>query len=269
MPPSSIVFDQSVERWIAEQRMPWSQIKYAVTQANLGRHIGAGPLRILDAGGGNGVESLALAAAGHHVTLVDYSAAMLAEARRAAAAAGAEARLDIHQSDVGRLTELFPEPRFDLALCHNVLQYVDDVPALLHSLAATLLPGGLLSLISINRYASPYMATFWRGNPGEALQLLDQRSERAVLFDTDVARYTAAEISAMLLATGFADARDYGLLCVCAYWTDNARKSDPEIYEQLEQLERALTERDPYRQLARYFQIIARTRAAPAHLSDC
>ena len=73
MPPSSTVFDQSVERWLAEQHMPWSRIKYAVTQANLRRHLGAGPLRILDAGGGNGLESLALAAGGHHVTLVDYS----------------------------------------------------------------------------------------------------------------------------------------------------------------------------------------------------
>jgi S-adenosylmethionine-dependent methyltransferase len=255
MPPSSAVFDQSVERWLAEQGMPWSRIKYAVTQANLLRHLGAGPLRILDAGGGNGLESRALATAGHHVTLVDYSAAMLAEARRAAA--GAETRLELHQADLLALPRLFSEPRFDLALCHNVIQYVDDAPALLAALAATLVPGGLLSLISINRFATPYMATFWRGDPAEALESLDRRNERAVLFDTDVARYSAAEIAAMLPAAGYADAHAYGLLCICGYWTDNARKFDPEIYQQLERLELALTDRDPYKQLARYFQIVA------------
>ena len=79
-----------------------------------------------------------------------------------------------------------------------------------------------------------------------------------MLFDADVARYTAAEIAAILPSAGFADPHDYGLLCVCGYWTDNARKFDPQIYAQLEELELAMTNRDPYKQLARYFQIIAR-----------
>ncbi|HEX7588285.1 MAG TPA: methyltransferase domain-containing protein, partial [Anaerolineae bacterium] len=41
-----------------------------------------GSLRFLDASGGNGLASIPFAAQGHHVTLLDYSTEMLAEARR-------------------------------------------------------------------------------------------------------------------------------------------------------------------------------------------
>jgi S-adenosylmethionine-dependent methyltransferase len=143
-------------------------------------------------------------------------------------------------------------------LCHNVLQYVDDVPALLVALAAPLRPGGWLSLVSVNRFAAPYMATFWRGDPAEAYAKLDQRSDTAVIFDATMNQYTAEEIAALLPAVGCADAHDYGLLCICAYWTDNERKSDPAIFAQLEQLELALTDRHPHKLLARYFQVLAR-----------
>ena len=60
---------------------------------------------------------------------------------------------------------------------------------------------------------------------------------------------------------GCADAHDYGLLCICGYWTDNERKSDPAIFAQLETLELAMTDRNPYKLLARYFHIVARKEA--------
>jgi S-adenosylmethionine-dependent methyltransferase len=263
MPTHASIFDSSMDRWRAEQRMPWSQIKYAVTQANLQRHVAGAALHVLDAGGGNGLDSLPLAATGHHVTIVDYSAAMLAEAARNAEAAQAHERVVTCQADLLALPELFPQPCFDLVLCHNVLQYIDDVPALLEALAAPLRPGGWLSIVSVNRYAAPYMATFWRGDPAEAYAKLDQRTDNAVLFGAQMNMYAADEIAARLPAAGCDDMHDYGLLCICGYWIDNERKSDPTIFAQLEQLELALTDRHPYKLLARYFQIIARKEAKP------
>ena len=263
MPTPAAVFDSSLERWRAEQRMPWSQIKYTVTQTNLRRHVAGDTLRVLDAGGGNGLDSIPLAVAGHHVTIVDYSAEMLTDAMHNAIALGAQDRVTTHQAELQSLPLLFPEPSFDLILCHNVLQYVDDVPALLVALATTLRPGGLLSLVSVNRHALPYMATFWRGDPAEAYAKLDQRSETAVIFGATMTQYTAEEIVALLPTASCTEAHDYGLLCVCGYWTDNERKFDPTIFEQLETLELALTDRHPYKLLARYFQIIARKQPNP------
>ena len=46
---------------------------------------------------------------------------------------------------------------------------------------------------------------------------------------------------------------------MCDYWGDNERKSDPTVWAQIEQLEFALTDRFPYKLLARNLQVIART----------
>ncbi len=70
--------------------------------------------------------------------------------------------------------------------------------------------------------------------------------------------YSASEVMAMLVSAGCAVEQDYGLRCVCDYWGDNDLKADPAIFKQLEELEFALTDRDPYKLLARYFQVIAR-----------
>lgn len=117
-------------------------------------------MHILDAGGGNGAEALAFAQAGHAVTLVDSSAAMLAEARSAAAALDLSGRLLTIEHDLQVLTERFPPASFDLVLCHNVLQYIPAVERLLDGLLAVLRPGGVLSLVSVNRHSVPYQAAF-------------------------------------------------------------------------------------------------------------
>jgi hypothetical protein len=65
-------------------------------------------------------------------------------------------------------------------------------------------------------------------------------------------------MSGLLRDAGCHIEQDYGVRCVCDYWGDNERKSQPEIFEQLERLEFALTDKYPYKLLARYFQVVAR-----------
>ncbi|MBC8074536.1 MAG: methyltransferase domain-containing protein [Chloroflexales bacterium] len=258
MPTSPTVFDSHIADWMAEQHEPWNRLKYTVTQANLARHLLAGTLAILDAGGGNGADSLPLALAGHAVTIADYSQKMLAVARRRAAELGVGARVATHTADLLRLGELFPQPQFDVMLCHNVLQYLDDAPALLGALAATLKPGGLLSIISMNRYGAPYSAACFGNDLNAAYEQLDQPVGRAILFDTPVCHYSADEITALLPGAGCAPLADYGIRCLYDYWGDNERKRDPATHAQLERLELALTDRHPYKLLARFFQVVAR-----------
>ncbi len=257
-PPAA--FDNHIEEWIKEQGMPWGILRYKLTQANLAKHLKPGPLRILNAGGGNGFDSLPLAAQGHFVEIVDYSEQMLGDAVRRAAQANLQDRIAVHQASVQDVATLFPESHFDVVLCHNVLQYVEDVPALLQSLLQSLKAGGLISLISINRYSIPYHTACLRGDLVGAFSQLDTRQMRAITFDTVMTNYSVDEIRQMLEEAGCQIEQDYGLRCLCDYWGDNERKSDPAIYEQIERLEYALTDRYPYKLLARYYQIVARSR---------
>ena len=257
MPTPSSIFDTHMAAWTAEQQTPWGRLKYTVVRSNLRRHLAGGPLHILDAAGGNGHDSLPFASEGHRVTIVDYSGEMLADAERSAARLDLSERLQCHHADLLEIPRLFPEPCFDAVFCHNVLQYVDDVPALLAAISAPLKQGGVLSIISVNRFAISYRAAFFRENLKDAYAMLDARSEVATLFGTQMRQYSAEEIAGMLPDAGCVVAEDYGVRCVCDYWGDNQRKSDPDVLADLERLELALTNRYPYKLLARYFQVVA------------
>ncbi len=137
---------------------------------------------------------------------------------------------------------------------------IEDVPTLLQDLLLPLKAGGLISVISINRYSMPYHAAFLRGDLSEAFSQLDARTMKASVFDAVLTNYSADEICGLLESAGCHIEQDYGLRCICDYWGDNERKFDPAVFEQLEQLEYALTARYPYKLLARYYQIIARKR---------
>jgi S-adenosylmethionine-dependent methyltransferase len=187
---------------------------------------------------------------------------MLDDARQRIAAAGLQARIHLHQAGVQEVARLFSAAQFDLVLCHNVIQYVADVPALLRDLAALLLPGGLLSLVSINRFSDVYAAAFLRQDLAAALAGIGARTMHSTLFDTPLTMYSAEEAAGLLAEAGCPAAQTYGLLCLTSYWGDNERKRDPAIYAQLERLELALTDQEPYKRLARYYQVIAQCPAS-------
>jgi S-adenosylmethionine-dependent methyltransferase len=217
----------------------------------------------LDAGGGNGLDAIPLAQDGHHVDLIDSSPAMLAHATANAAAANVADRIVIHQGEIVPLIAHWPPATFDLVLCHNVVQYVADVAALLDALAVLLKPGGLLSLISINRYSLPYQAAFLDGDLTLAYAKLDQDHDTARIFQTPMRVYTPEELSALLVQHHYHVSAYYGIRCLCDYWGDINRKSDPAIFAELQRLEFALTDRHPYNLLARYLHIIATKEKEP------
>lgn len=253
------VFDRSMARWLDEQQQPWGRLKYKLIQANLSKHLPQErPLRVLDAGGGNGFDTFFLAEQGHIVDLVDYSQEMLEQAARRVAEVGLEQRIHVHEADLTALPNLFGGIQFDVVLCHHVIQYVEDARSLLESLVGLLKPGGILSLVTINRYSIPYHAAFLRRDLAGALVLVDARTVRTYIFDAEMTAYSAEEISALLVRLECAVEGDYGIRCMCDYWGNNELKSDPMVFEQIEQLEFALTNRFPYKLLARNLQVIAR-----------
>jgi S-adenosylmethionine-dependent methyltransferase len=257
------VFDRQIEHWRREQELPWYRIKHHQVQANLARHLDGRELSVLDAGGGNGLDSLPLAAVGHSVLIVDYSQAMLADAQARADAGGLQGRIQLQQADLADVGDRLAGETFDMVLCHNVIQYLEEPADLLRQLAGLLRPGGLLSLISMNRYSAVYAAAFLRDDLAAALGEIDTRTVRGTMFEALLTIYSAQEAGALLEDAGFAIVADYGLLCITPYWGDTARKHDPVVYAQLVALESALTDKEPYKRLARHYHVIAQ-KASPA-----
>ena len=132
----------------------------AAVWAALDPLVGAGsPLRVLDVGGGSGMFAVPLARLGHDVTVVDPSADALATLRRRADTGGVGARVHGVQGDGDLLHEVLPAAGdktgpgtgYDLALCHYVLEVVDDPAVTLGEIARVLRPGGQVSVATANR----------------------------------------------------------------------------------------------------------------------
>jgi S-adenosylmethionine-dependent methyltransferase len=251
-------FNKSVEDWIALQQTPRGRLKYAITQANLRRYLPEGPLSLLDAGGGNGRDSMWLASEGHSVTIVDYSTEMLEDARVNADRAGARAKVSLHLADLSQIPALFPLACFDVILCHNVLQYSDDLESLLSYVISPLKSGGIVSILSVNRYAIPYRVAFKSGSLDKARNSLEQHIELATTFGVNITEYVAEEIIAKLSQMDCVVEQHYGIRCIFDYWGNDDLKSNAETLDEMEKLELALSDRHPYKHLARFFQVVAR-----------
>lgn len=250
-------FNKKHAVFIEHQETPWSKLRYTIAAANLKRHMVGEALTILDAGGGNGLEAIAFARQGHHVVLVDYSAEMLAEARTSAENNRMGERVEIRQGDVLDIPLLFPTFRFDVALCHNVLQYVKNPDDALHAIGHAVKPNGILSIICVNRYSEPYRLALQELNLQAAYSALGTNIIVSKVFDAPMTAYTAEELDAPLQKAGFQVVGQYGIRCINDYLPNNDLKQDPQKFAEIEKLELAMRDKFPYYLVARSFHLVA------------
>ncbi|MEU5647535.1 class I SAM-dependent methyltransferase [Streptomyces milbemycinicus] len=260
MPEAPEKFNTAMTTWQEWQDAPWGRLRYSIAEANLLRHLedlGGEPLRILDLAGGDGGDAIRLAARGHRVTIVDYAPAMLAAATERAVAGGVTELINCVEADATDLPRDLANGEFDVVLCHNLLQYMDDVPATLASALSPLKPGGLISVMAINRHSAPLNIAVRKMDPAAALAALDTDQARTQMFNSALTLHTAGEIIPALRKLGCRDIAHYGIRSFCDYITDDARKHEPDFYAELERLELATTARPPYMHTARLFQLTA------------
>lgn len=250
-------FDLHMETWKCEEGMPWQQVRRKVEFSNLLRHVGQSGLKVLDAGGGNGYASMPFAKNGCQVVIADYSKAMLADGERRASELGLNKRVTFVETRLEDLSSAIRDQDFDLVLCNNVLQYVENIPVVLRSILRPLKSQGVVSIICVNRYSIAYHQAFLRGDL-QAAKVAIGATEINTMFESVAHALAVDEVKTMLEEATCIIQADYGLRCMIDYWGDNERKTEPKTLAQLEELEFALTGEYPYKLLARFFQVIAR-----------
>ena len=109
-----------------------------------------GDEHVLDVATGTGHAALELAARlpRGHVTGVDFSAGMLAQARQKAAARGV-ANVEFAEMDMQDLR--FEDGRFDAALCAFGIFFVEDMETTLARIAAKVRPGGTVAICNFQQ----------------------------------------------------------------------------------------------------------------------
>jgi S-adenosylmethionine-dependent methyltransferase len=216
-----------------------------------------GGLDVLDAGGGTGGFAVPLAAAGHRVTVVDPSPDSLAALQRRAAEAGAADRVVALQGDLADLGGVVRDGSADVVLCHSVLEVVDEPSAALAAVAAALRPGGRLSLLVANRDAA-VLARALAGRPDEAAHVLTDPVGRWGPGDAAARRWTPADLAALVAGSGLSVEQLHGVRVVADLVPSAALDAEPGAAAALLSLERALSDREPFRGLATQLHVLAR-----------
>jgi S-adenosylmethionine-dependent methyltransferase len=218
-------------------------------------------LRVVDLGCGTGATGVRLAGLGARVTLLDSSAQMLGLAERAAKEAGVIESIALKQVDVADLSNVFEAGSFDVILCHNVLEYVDDPIAVLHSMAH-LLSGSssILSVLVRNKAGEVLKAAIVNGDlPGAENNLTADWGNES-LYGGDVRLFAPEGLRAMLAAASLEVTAERGVRVVSDYLPSQVSRNDD--YARIFEFERKLGMRPEFAAVARYTHCLAH-RASP------
>jgi S-adenosylmethionine-dependent methyltransferase len=230
---------------------------WAALRAELDRRAGAGPLAVLDAGGGTGGFAVPWAELGHSVTVVDPSPDSLAALARRAAEAGVADLVTARQGDLANLADVVAARSCDLVLCHSVLEVVDDPAAALQQAADALRDGGCISVLAANRTA----AVFGRALAGhftEARHVLDDPAGRWGAADSTSRRFALAELTALLDGAGLPVVAVYGVRIFADLVARHLLDADQAALDQLVELELAVADQPAFRDVATQLHMLGR-----------
>ena len=194
-------FRTGAAKYAAYLETPEGRLRLDLAFANLQDFLpqATRSLLALDLGCGTGAIAVRLARLGLHVTLLDASEAMLDFAERAAREAGVTERIALKHGDATQFANLFPAGSFDLILCHNILEYVDDPCAVLHSAARTLRdPSSIISVLVRNQAGEVLKAAIQDGDLAAAEHNLTAEWGHESLYGGRVRLFTAESLQAML-----------------------------------------------------------------------
>lgn len=238
------------------------EIRLAVLKRDLNQHLNSlfdlsdgqpefRPLRILDAGGGQGQLSIQLAKLGHSVEICDISSEMLKLAQANAMAEGVVEGMRLHHCSVQELAAA-SNSSFDLVLCHAVLEWVVNPQELLVDLQSLLKPQGFLSLTYYN-VNSIMMKNLLRTNFNKVLED-DYRGYRGSL--TPTYPRTIEQVDGWMQAMALEEVCRSGIRCFHDYILEpDHRVKEPE--KQLA-LELRLSRQEPWRSLSRYIHVLSK-----------
>jgi S-adenosylmethionine-dependent methyltransferase len=256
-------FRSGAEKYAAYLETPEGRLRLDLAFANLQDFLPQGirSLHALDLGGGTGALAVRLARLGVHVTLLDASLEMLDFAKRAAREAEVTERIVLKHGDAAQLANLSHAGQFDVILCHNILEYVDDPCAVLCNAARALRdPSSVISVLVRNQPGEVLKAALLNGNLAVAERNLTAAWGDESLYGGKVRLFAAESLRAMLGAASLAVTAQRGVRVVSDYLPPRVSRNDE--YDRIFELERKLGKRPEFAGVARYTQCLAR-RAGP------
>jgi S-adenosylmethionine-dependent methyltransferase len=263
-------FQTGAHKYAAYLESPEGRLRSDLCFANLEEFLPPQPVKgslsALDLGGGTGAAAVRLARLGIQVTLLDSSTEMLDIAQRAAREAGVTAMLALKHGEAAQLADLFTAGSFDVILCHNILEYVDDPGAVLRDSARLLRDSpALLSVVVRNQAGEVLKAAVQSGDLAGAERNLTAEWGQESLYGGRVRLFTGRCVEDMLSAASLTITAGRGVRVLADYLPAKISRSDG--YQRIFDLECKLGSRREFVGVARYMQHLAR-RAGPVAKTD-
>lgn len=145
------------------------------------------------------------------------------------------------------------ENTYDVVLCHNVLEYVDNKEEILSELKRVLKPGGKLSIVKHNLYGRVFGCAVLTDNPKAALDLLDEKPEDSMFGNRDV--YTN-EYLTDFLGDDMTLSEVFGIRAFYGLSSNNEIKYTDEWYNSMLELETRVGTIDDFKKVSFFNHLI-------------
>ncbi len=253
-------FQSGADKYAAYLKTPEGRLRSDLALANLEDFLSLrvrDSLHALDIGCGTGATAVRLARLGIHVTLLDSSQEMLDIAQRAAVEAGVMEQIVLKHGDALQLADLFQAGSFDVVVCHNVLEYVEDPVAVMRSAVGSLRDSSaIVSVLVRNQAGEVLKAVLQAGDLVAAEKNLTAEWGQESLYGSGVRLFSRDNLQSMLKMASLAVIAERGVRCLADYVPQRVSRSTE--YERIFELERKLGVRPDFAAVARYTQCLAR-----------
>lgn len=255
-------FQDDARKYADYLETPEGRLRADLAFANLEEFLGSGEKsrHVLDLGCGTGATAIRLAHLGFQVTMLDSSPAMLDLAQRDVEQSGVAERISLRLGNAAHPSDLFTTDRFDVILCHNLLEYVDDPDAVLVSAASLMRDASaILSVLVRNQAGEVLKAALQAGDLAAAEHNLTADWGQESLYKGKVRLFGSDDLETMLKRASLTLIARRGVRVIADYLPPRISRS--EDYEQIFSLERKIGRRPEFAAVARYMQYLARSAA--------
>lgn len=154
--------------------------------------------------------------------------------------------------DVKVLSE-FPDNTFDVIICHNVLEYIDDKEEIVKELARVLKPEGFISIVKHNRNGRVMQMAVLLDDFEKANDLLDGKNSAASKFG-EIRYYEDEDITKW--APGLSINKVLGIRTFFDLQQNQDKHPDEEWQKKMAELEMRVSEDPAFREIAFFHHII-------------
>ena len=164
-----------------------------------------------------------------------------------------EGEYNLIQGGLEYLTN-YEDNTFDVVICHNVLEYVDNKEDILRGLIRVLKPEGTLSVIKHNLYGRVMAMAVLGDNPKAALELLgDDNTENSMfgnrnVYDNEYVKNVLADKASLL--------NTYGIRTFFGLSSNNEIKYTDEWYKSMLELEKKTYALEEYKKVSFFNHLI-------------